>query len=197
MPFTVHQFLYQRLHLSLVMRKPTFCICENKDADQLRGNQRLCFRYIDSTIPLLSKYEISSLYPSSVAVHPGLCRTRSKTLKTGFLTTRLTYIQKWGSNFDISYNGNRRGNNCWLICFYYVKAQAQNSCGVLVGCLSRLGGNQSTTLNVIYHNVCHTLKFMNLPGTIGHCWCGLRNPRRRPRWLPEINARGVVYDLLY
>ena len=37
------------------MRKPAFCICENKDADQLRGNreadQRLCFRYTDSTIP--------------------------------------------------------------------------------------------------------------------------------------------------
>ena len=34
------------------MRKPAFCICENKDADQLRGNreadQRLCFRYIDT-----------------------------------------------------------------------------------------------------------------------------------------------------
>ena len=45
--------------------KNKFCICENKDADQLCGNreadQRLCFRYIDSTIPLLSKYEISSL----------------------------------------------------------------------------------------------------------------------------------------
>ena len=51
--------------LSRVMRKPMFCICENKDADQLRGNreadQRLCFRYLDSTIPLLSKYKISSL----------------------------------------------------------------------------------------------------------------------------------------
>ena len=65
------------------MRKPTFCICENKDADQLRGNreadQRLCFRYTDSTIPLLSKSEISSLYPSFVAVQPGLCRTGSET----------------------------------------------------------------------------------------------------------------------
>ena len=54
------------------MRKADFCICENKDADQLRGNreadQRLCFRYMDSTIPLLSKSEISSLSPSSVAV---------------------------------------------------------------------------------------------------------------------------------
>ena len=48
----------------LVMRKPEFYICENKDADQLCGNreadQRLCFRYTDSTLPLLSKSEISS-----------------------------------------------------------------------------------------------------------------------------------------
>ena len=52
-------------HMSLVMRRPGFCIFENKNADQLRGNreadQRLCFRYTDSTIPLLSKPEISSL----------------------------------------------------------------------------------------------------------------------------------------
>ena len=52
-------------YMSLVVRKPAFCICENKDADQLRGNreadQRLCFRYTDSTIPLLSKSKISSL----------------------------------------------------------------------------------------------------------------------------------------
>ena len=52
--------------LSRVVRKPAFYICENKDADQLRGinreaDQRLCFRYVDSTIPLLPKYEISSL----------------------------------------------------------------------------------------------------------------------------------------
>ena len=69
--------------MSRVMRKPTFCICENKDADQLRGNreadQRLCFRFIDSTIPLLSKSEISSLWRSSVAVQPGLCLTRWET----------------------------------------------------------------------------------------------------------------------
>ena len=39
------------------MRKLAINICENKDADQLRGNreddQRLCFRYTDSIIPLL------------------------------------------------------------------------------------------------------------------------------------------------
>ena len=52
-------------YLSLVMRKPDFCICENKDADQLRGNleadQCLCFFYTHSTIPLLPNYEITSL----------------------------------------------------------------------------------------------------------------------------------------
>ena len=83
-------------HLSLVIRKPAFCICENKDADQLRGNreadQRLCFRYTDSTIPLLPKSEISSLYPSSVAAQLGLCRTWSETPKTCFLTTRLILL---------------------------------------------------------------------------------------------------------
>ena len=80
-------------YFSRVVRKPAFCICENEDADQIRGNreadQRLCFRYINSTIPLLPIYEISSLYPSSVAVQPGLCQTWSETPKTGFLTTRL------------------------------------------------------------------------------------------------------------
>ena len=84
-------------YMSRVVRKPAFCICENKDADQLRGNheadQRLCFRFTDSTISLLPKYEISSLQPSSVAVQPGLCGTWSETPKTGFLTTRLISIQ--------------------------------------------------------------------------------------------------------
>ena len=72
------------------MRKPDFYICENKDADQLHGNhkadQRLCFRYIDTAIPPLPKSQISSLWPSSVAVQPGLYQTRSETLKTGFHT---------------------------------------------------------------------------------------------------------------
>ena len=61
-PFVVHCYLDS---MSRVVRKKAFCICENKDADQLRGNreadQRLCFRYSDSTIPLLPASEISSL----------------------------------------------------------------------------------------------------------------------------------------
>ena len=45
--------------------KTAFCICENKDADQLHGNheadQRLCFCYIGRIIPLIFKSKISSL----------------------------------------------------------------------------------------------------------------------------------------
>ena len=58
------------------MRKPAFCICKNKGADQLHGHraadQRLCFCYINSTIHMLSKLEISSLQPSSEVVQPRL-----------------------------------------------------------------------------------------------------------------------------
>ena len=58
------------------MGKPIIWIGENKGANQLCSNftadQRLCFRYTDSTIPLLSKSKISSLKPSSVVcVGPG------------------------------------------------------------------------------------------------------------------------------
>ena len=74
------------------MRKPAFCMCENKGADQLRDNpaaavtgnraadQCLYFRYIDCTIPLLPKSETSSL----VCVRPGKIMR-----KTGFVTTQL------------------------------------------------------------------------------------------------------------
>ena len=55
--------LYEPRH-----EKPAFCICENKDADQLRGNreadQHLCFRYTDNTIPLLPKSETPSFHAS-------------------------------------------------------------------------------------------------------------------------------------
>ena len=54
------------------MGKPTICIGEYKDADQLRGNreadQRLYFRYTDSTFPLLSKSKrISEDFFSEIA----------------------------------------------------------------------------------------------------------------------------------
>ena len=51
----------------------------------------LCFRYTDSTIPLLPKYEISSVRPSSVVVQPGLCRTWSETPKRPAFSQRGSY----------------------------------------------------------------------------------------------------------
>ena len=79
------------------MGKPTICICENKGADQLRGNreadQRLCFHYPDSTIPPLLNSKISSFYPSSVLVQPGLCRTCSE--------TTLLVFPRGGSNDEL------------------------------------------------------------------------------------------------
>ena len=51
-----HTSLVYQEQMSHVMRKSTFGICENKDADQLRGNreadQRLCF----------ATYTVQSLY---------------------------------------------------------------------------------------------------------------------------------------
>ena len=49
------------------MGKPTICIGENKDADQLRGNreadQRLCFRYsVQFLLYLTPKFQASSLH---------------------------------------------------------------------------------------------------------------------------------------
>ena len=79
------------------MRKPDFCICENKDADQLCGNreadQRLCFRYTDSTVPLLPKSEISSLKPSSVAVQAHVISFCSQDQEVGLLT-EITHLQE-------------------------------------------------------------------------------------------------------
>ena len=78
------------------MGKPTVCIGENKGADQLRSNceadQRLCFRYSDSTIPLLLKSKISSFWLFSVLVQVGLCRT--------YLETTLLVFPRGGSYID-------------------------------------------------------------------------------------------------
>ena len=53
------------------MRKPVFAYAKPKAQMSYRaGHQRFWFRYINSTIPLLPKSEISSLLPSSVAVQP-------------------------------------------------------------------------------------------------------------------------------
>ena len=44
-----------------------------------KQRRRFCFRYTDSTVPLLLKSEISSFLPTSVIVQTDLCRTCSET----------------------------------------------------------------------------------------------------------------------
>ena len=83
----------EEFHLSRIVRKLDFCLCENKGADQLRGNreadQRLCFRYRDSTFPPLLIPKFSRFWVSSVTVQAGLCWTWSETQIVGFLMHRL------------------------------------------------------------------------------------------------------------
>ena len=83
------------------MRKPTFCICENKDADQLRGNreadQRLCFRYTDSAIPPLSKSEIFKSLAIFCGCAAWFVSDQVGNQNVGFLMTRLNYFHILGA----------------------------------------------------------------------------------------------------
>ena len=68
------------------MIKLAFSICKNKAADQLcskcTADQRLCFCFMDSVIPLLLKSKILGFYPTSETVQAGLYWTCSEILKT-------------------------------------------------------------------------------------------------------------------
>ena len=79
----------------------------NREADQ-----RLCFHNMVRTIHILPKFEVSSLFPSSVAEQPGLCWTWSEAPKTGFLMTRLNYgktrVYK-GAQFFLFFLNHRLG----------------------------------------------------------------------------------------
>ena len=77
------------------MRKPTICIGENKDTDNRKADQRLCFRYSDSTIPPRFNSKISRFQPASVTVQAGLCQTCSE--------TTLLVFPRGGSNVVMSF----------------------------------------------------------------------------------------------
>ena len=68
------------------MRKPTFCIGENKGADQLHSNceayQHLCFCYLHSTMSLLSKFKISG---HLLCLYSPVCAGLFKNHIVGFL----------------------------------------------------------------------------------------------------------------
>ena len=95
------------LPLSCLVRKPSFCIWENKDADQLRGSReavlRHCFRYLDRAIPLFSKLQassnlhdqwLSSLFGRSRECHNKITKPIPSTKKKGKLSrTEITELQ--------------------------------------------------------------------------------------------------------
>ena len=81
-------------YLSCVMRKPEFCLCENKGADQLCSNCTVpqlisAFVFttrITSTIPRASSHFLW-LHRPVVCVGPG-----RKPQKTGFLASRFIFL---------------------------------------------------------------------------------------------------------
>ena len=72
------------------MRKLAFCICENKDADQPRSDQRLCFRYKDSTIPLLPKFQASN---HILCLYSAVCVGLGRKLRRQVLSRRGSFYQ--------------------------------------------------------------------------------------------------------
>ena len=60
---SILRWLSSIAHLSRIVRKPDFCLCKNKGADQLRSNreadQRLCFRYTSTLINFLDHWVIT------------------------------------------------------------------------------------------------------------------------------------------
>ena len=62
-----------------------FAYMRNQLRSNCKADQRLCFRYMDSTFPILPKAEISSFLPYSETVQVDVCQTLSETQKTVFL----------------------------------------------------------------------------------------------------------------
>ena len=107
-------------YFSLVMRKPDFCICENKDADpcsenkdadQLRGNRELIGAFVFTTrivqflFYLNSKFQVSSHLLSlhiPVYVRPGRKPRRPVFSERGsFITRFLPYAGRLGHVAEI------------------------------------------------------------------------------------------------
>ena len=51
--------------MSHVVRKPAFCICENKDADQLRGSAKLISAFVFATWIVQSLYFLNTKFQAS------------------------------------------------------------------------------------------------------------------------------------
>ena len=84
-------YRHQLYQLSRVMRKKMLLACAKTKAQISCAVAGLCLRYTDSTLPHFPNSKIARLLPTYVAVHPGWYRTRSETLNTDFVVTRLSW----------------------------------------------------------------------------------------------------------
>ena len=115
-PDTILSFYF---HMSHIMRKTAFCICENKDIDQLRGTTKL----IQSLYLLHTKCPASShlmwLY-SLVCVGPGQNTRRPVFSQRGSYNTLLILLQdntKRTMAFDLSwifFSKKKKDRSTWI-----------------------------------------------------------------------------------
>ena len=132
------------------MRKPAVCLCENKDADQLRGNhtadQGLCFCFIDSAISLFPKFIASShlLWLNSLVC----VLIWSETPKTGFLMTRLKMCYE--SIWFILHCTEKPGLAKWLDCLVLLQTNFSRkslSCAMRISIFRYSNYTQSMLFN--------------------------------------------------
>ena len=122
--------LLRLLYLSLVVRKPAFCICENKDADQLRSNTaKLISAFVFSTQIVQSLYVLNTKFEESshfvwlyslVCVGPG-----GEPLRPFFFKTRRICLHHEQTTF-VSISAEQ---------FYIGCIQYQFSCPALLPCI--------------------------------------------------------------
>ena len=95
--------------MSLIMRKPAFCICENKALNSCAVTAQLisafvfAIQIVQSLYYLNPKFQASS-HASSVAVQPGFCQTWSETPKTGFSHNEAHISEPWTWGYKMKDN---------------------------------------------------------------------------------------------
>ena len=114
--------------MSHVVRKPAFCICENKDADQLRGYAKLISAFVfpiwivQSLYYLNQKFQASNyllwLY-SAVCVRPGLKPRRPVFSQRGsnYIGVLSRYLYKTNRNVQLQVLSQRKGHFVQVLVF--------------------------------------------------------------------------------
>ena len=90
-----------RNYMSRVVRKPFFAYAKAKAQIAREADQRLCFCCTDSTIPLLPKFEISSLYSHLLWLYSPVCVGPGQNPRKPVFSQRGSYNQRWCCGRDI------------------------------------------------------------------------------------------------